>query len=190
MPLAREQRVRLAKVLGWSRAHGWKHDVYPNTWRSADGLTHVRFDSQDEQLVIDDLSLGNGGPVRCRVALIPVEHLDLALRVLAAFGHIPATLVSSNEAPDPGARAVDVPDGFDGPASFAEAGQAFADLVDGQVLPEQAAEGLSSLARSGLIVSAAYFNESRGVADDADGALADDLADVLTFPRAKVGCDR
>jgi hypothetical protein len=180
MPLAREQRVRLARVLTWSRMHGWVHDVYPNTWRSADGLTHIRFDSQDEELVVDLL---RPSPLRCRVALIPVETPELALRVLAALGHIPTALAGPDMSPAPGVHVQrDVPDEFDGPASFTEAGQTFADLVDGQVTPEQAAEALSHLARSGLIVSAEYFNETRDMYPE--DALADDLADVVVFPTA------
>jgi hypothetical protein len=178
MPLTREQRFRLARALGWSRANGWKHDAYPNCWRSADGRTHVRYDTAEETLVVDHLQLDQD-PLRCRVALIPIDDPDRALRMLAALGHLPdldawpePEIADETDGTGPAAAA---PDAFDGPASFAEAGQVFADLVDGDVMPDRAAEVLSQLARAGLIVSVAYYDET--VAGGGEAA-----ADEISYP--------
>jgi hypothetical protein len=97
MPLAREQRDRLARALRWSRAHGWVHDVYPSTWRSRDHRLHVRYDATDEHLVI---SRTTTDPMRCRVTLVPVDSPDVALRVLAALGYLPFSLGALDNLPD------------------------------------------------------------------------------------------
>lgn len=176
MPLAREHRNSLARAMRWSRFNGWAHDVYPNTFRSTDDRTHVRFDSIDSTLVIARVD-PDSSPLRCRVTLVPVETPDVALNVLAALGHLPVELcplgekllgdLRPDDTPDPGDPD---PDPFDGPASFIEAGQAFADWVDGRVTAERAAEVLSKLARDGLIVSVAYHDEA--VEDRAGEELA------------------
>lgn len=88
MPLAREQRIRLARVLSWSRSHGWVHDAYPNTWRSRDGQTHVRYDTAEHTLVVDHMK-PHQDPLRCRVAMVPVDSPEIALDVLSALGHLP-----------------------------------------------------------------------------------------------------
>lgn len=239
MPLARAQRERLALALRWARGHGWQHDAYPNTWRSADGQTHVRYDSQDGELVVDRLTL-SADPLRCRVALVPVDSPDLALDVLAALGHLPKELAPgfTSYAPPPGYRGqheavtdarcllwygheqhaehlwqrgisndvarcggwsndlslhaglgiecghcggrcrVDDDDDnaeLDSPAGFTDAGHALADLVDGAVTADRAAEVLSSLAGSGLIVSVAYHEQAlSGPAD-----VMDDVAEIF-----------
>ena len=251
MPLVREQRDRLARALRWSRMFGWKHDVHPHSWRSADGLTHVRYDAQEQELVVDRFQPGQD-PLKYRVALVPVDSPDRALRVLAALGDLPIRLgfseldddeiraayrtlmldgrhaymslscqhgqhddcqrtcaccgatcvctsclhvdrapapakclmwyendehgqhtwerndewVECSGWPPPRVEPVD-PDSFDGPTSFIDAGQVFADLVDGRVLPDQAADALSKLARQGLIISVEYHDETCG--GQADG---------------------
>jgi hypothetical protein len=278
MPLAYDHRVHLARVLAWSRRNGWQHDVYPNTWRTTDGATHVRFDADKGQLVVDRMT---GDPLRCKVALIPVDSVDEALRVLAALRHIPWSYavdpvyeqewLSQVRSPFPTAddctRAVyrtlmdggrhayistycqhgqhddcrltckccdapclcsgclhvvpepetarclmsyggerhpqhhwqrdddawlkclgwplvqvdeSTPDELDGPASFLDAGQAFADWVDGRITSERAAEVLSRLAQQGLIVSAAYHDEVTG---GGSTDLMDDLADIFRDPQ-------
>lgn len=91
MPLAHDQRLTIARVLRWSRSHGWVHDAYPNTWRSIDGLTHVRYDAVDGVLVVDRM-MPDQDPLRCRVALIPIDSPDVAVDVLAALGHVPPEL--------------------------------------------------------------------------------------------------
>lgn len=88
MPLAREQRVRLARALSWSRSAGWQHDAYPNTWRSTDRQTHIRYDTAEQTLVVDQMRLDQD-PLRCRVAMVPVDSPEVALDVLAALGHLP-----------------------------------------------------------------------------------------------------
>lgn len=243
MPLAltRDQRRTLARVLQWSRGNGWTHDVYPNSWRSADSRAHVRYDGIDTALVVDQQT---SDPLRCRVALVPVDSPDVAVDVLAALGHVPMELapmagrgllvgLGDSETTDRrirmtyrtlmtedrhgymstycqhglhddckvsckccGAPCVcdgclhvspvtvseplpvmpsvdDEPDAFDGPASFIEAGQAFADWVDGRVSAEQAAEMLSRLARHGLIISVAYHDETSAAVAGGQGDLFD-----------------
>ena len=77
--------------------------------------------------------------------------------------------------PPPPQTRCETPDEFDSPASFADAGQAFADWVDGRVTPDEAGQVLSRLAHQGLIVSAAYHDEVTGGSAD----LMDDLADIF-----------
>lgn len=189
MPLARAHRITIARVLSWSRRNGWVHDIYPNTWRSTDGLSHVRYDTVDQTLVVDHL-VCDGSPPRWRVALIPVDSVDVAVNVLAALGRIPLGLCHSEtffyhdppepppiykelawsngepqawdvdeQQPLPGMPPAPEPDEFDGPASFSDAGQALADLIDGLISADRAAELLSRLARDGLIVSTTYHDE-------------------------------
>jgi hypothetical protein len=73
----------------------------------------------------------------------------------------------------------DAPDAFDGPANFIEAGQAFADWVDGRVTAERAAEVLSLLARDGLIVSVGYHDELAEGEAAGEAALMADLAAII-----------
>lgn len=245
MPLAREQRNTLARVMRWSRSNGWAHDAYPNTWRSGDGQRHVRYDAIDGELVVDRMT---SDPLRCRVAVVPVASPEVAVDVLAALGCVPVELspmgrgllvgLGDSTTSDGRVRMTyrslmtedrhgymstycqhglhgdckltckccgaqcacncqhtpifseplpvmpsvdDEPDDFDGPASFIEAGQAFADWVDGRVTAECAAEVLSKLARDGLIVSVAYHDEiSEGQAAAAgEAALMADLAAII-----------
>lgn len=191
MPLARDQRVCLARVMAWSRKNGWTHDAYPNSWRRTDGQARVHFDREDNALIVD------ASRPRGRAAVVPVESPEVAVDVLAALGHVPAELSPMINHKCPSATPClcagchhdaeppvallwgdDDPDAFDGPASFLEAGQAFADHVDGRISAERAAEGLSRLARDGLIVSVAYHEEVCG--GHAAQAFAAGQADFLT----------
>lgn len=177
MPLARAQRMTLARVLSWSRRNGWVRDAYPNTRRSADGHAHVRFDAIDEMLVVDRLDPA-ADPLRCRVVMVPTDAVDVAVNVLAALGYIPPELCPmvvaehdeseriyytpwtvEPQQPLPGMPEAPEPDEFDGPASFADAGQTLADWTDGRITADRAAEMLSALARHGLIVSTVYHDE-------------------------------
>lgn len=89
MPLTREQRVCLARVLSWSRSNGWQHSAYPNTRRTIDGNTHIAFDAADNELAIYD----NRGPdTRGLWALVTVESPEVAIDVLAALGYVPAEM--------------------------------------------------------------------------------------------------
>lgn len=195
MPLVREQRDCLARVMSWSRAHGWTHDAYPNSWRRTDGRARVRFDPEFRALIVDY------PPPTSRAAWVPVDSPEVAVDVLAALGHVPAhlsPLASKFICTDPACPCAstegdadfyalelgDDPDAFDGPASFLEAGQAFADLVDGRVSAERAAEVLSRLARDGLIVSVTYHEEACagqaiGSAGGAEVAGQMDLMDLF-----------
>jgi hypothetical protein len=237
MPLVRDQRDQLARALRWARLNGWQHDVYPNTWRSADSETHVRFDSDSGELFVDRMTL-SAEPLRCRVAIVPVDSPELALDVLVALGCLPVDLApkyappwvsdysGQHAAPEPArakcvrwynrekhldhlwqladdfVRCVGWPDDprmhaglgvecwlcagpclidehsdqLDSPAMFADAGQAFADLVDGRVSAGRASEVLSQLAQQGLIVSVAYHEES--ISGPAD--LMDGVAEIFT----------
>lgn len=67
---------------------------------------------------------------------------------------------------------------LDDPEDFAEAGQAFADAVQGDVTATVAARVLSMLAGSGLIVSVRYHEETSSAGPEGD-AMAADLADIL-----------
>lgn len=235
MPLARAQRERLAYALRWARRNGWHHNACPSShWRSPDNETHIRYDSSDGELIVDRLTL-SADPVRCRVALVPVDSPEIALDVLAALGHLPRELAPgfASYEPPPGYRGaheavsearcllwygheqhaehlwqrrddlalckgwsndlrhhaglgiecehcggrcrVDDQAELDSPATFADAGQAFADLVDGAVTADRSAEVLSSLAQNGLIISVAYHEEV--LAGPAD--VMDDVAEIF-----------
>jgi hypothetical protein len=169
MPLTRDQYLKLTRTLRWANANGWRYGPWGHTWRNADWS--VTFDPKLSALTVDRVQPGRtviADRVR-RAVVYNVTSLDEVLDVLSALG-IP---VHESEP---------VPDGhaLDGPISFADAGQAFADLVDGRVTPCRAACVLSTLARQGLIVSTEYADEMASdlAVDRVGGGV--DLGEVLT----------
>jgi hypothetical protein len=169
MPLTREQRNRLVSALRWSRKNGWKAGVWPRTWNSA---THwVGYDSETSILFVDS-AITDSLDLRARRAKVRIHSVDQALDILAALGLLhpglsPLVSQFAIDTIDPAGQPD--PTEFDGPASFGQAGQAFADLVHGRVTPLRAAEALSTLARQGLIASIEYLEET------ASGQVATDL---------------
>lgn len=181
MPLTREQHLDVTCALRWARKHGWQHAAYAHAWRNAEHW--VTFDATDSALAIGGRF--NTAPITPRLATFTVRSADEALDVLAALGLLHPTLSPmvkrcTEETVEP---ASGQPDGcaeeFDGPASFTEAGQAFADLVNGGVSAGRAAEVLSTLARQGLIVSTEYADEIRSdLALDRDAFGGGDIAEL------------
>lgn len=188
MPLTRDQRLRLAYALKWSRDNGWKQGAWNHTWHN--DVHWVAYDSVDTSLVVDSMHptspLGRPLAHRLRRAKVHVENVDQALDVLTALGLLhPALSPMVNrcveESVEPASGQPDVcANDFDGPVSFTEAGEAFADLVNGVVAPRRAAEVLSELARSGLIVSAEYADEITDelAVDRRLAELGGDMADL------------
>lgn len=181
MPLTREQRLDVTCALRWARKHGWQHAAYEHTWRNAGYW--VTFDATDSSIVVDGRF--DTAPVALRLARFTAQTPEQVLDVLAALGLLHPTLSPMvnrciEETVEPASGQLDgCAEGFDGPASFTEAGQAFADLVNGGVSAGRAAEVLSTLARQGLIVSTEYADEIRSdLALDRDAFGGGDIAEL------------
>jgi hypothetical protein len=84
-----QNRERLACVNRWARTHGWTPDVYPPSWRNADGTARVRIDGYDA-LVVEWFPFRRRG----RSATVSGVTVAEAIEILMALGVLPRDLPS------------------------------------------------------------------------------------------------